>query len=134
MSVQSQYVKVSDSLQRAKKRIEKARESVKEAKKAEATARAERAQAKVDAAKLEGKLEELRRKAGEKLDREALLEHEEWLASMSGGEVIEAPSGLQVDFTEDPYPELGGGPVTWWGGEFVTDIPDKGSEEFALGG
>ena len=62
--------------------------------------------------------------AEERLVRDEIMEAEEVAASCNAGrDSIVVPSGLELNFSEDPFPELGGGPVTFWGGSFVDDNP-----------
>ena len=64
----------------------------------------------------------LEESAKERVARDELLEMEEILASGSSGPDLSLPSGLDFDFSDVPYPEDGGGPVSFWAGSFGDNV------------
>lgn len=90
----------------------------------------------------------MKTEAEDSLARDDLLQLEEDLAGsildaetalapcLEARAVISAPSGLDFDFSQDPFPRLGGGPVTFWGGSYAEadgHYPDLGIAGTAAG-
>lgn len=66
----------------------------------------------------------VRREAEGRLARDRAMEAEESLAGNAAGrESLVAPSGLEFDFSEAMFPEMGGGPMTFWAGSFEPSSP-----------
>ena len=73
-------------------------------------------------------MRQIRSGAEDSLSRDDTLQVEEDLAELvssclEGRSSIVAPSGLEMDFGDVPFPELGGGPGTFWAGSFTADGP-----------
>lgn len=88
---------------------------------------------KADASRLKRDMRRLENEAEDRLVRDAEMETEQLLAACldERGSLV-VPSGLEFDFSESAFPELGGGPVTFWAGSYVDEstvsvVNDKGS-------
>lgn len=67
------------------------------------------------------------------LDRDRAMEVEESLiANHMGRDLPVATSGLEFDFSKVSFPELDGGPTTFWGGSFAEE-PAVLSESLDIG-
>ena len=67
----------------------------------------------------------IRRKVDHMIDREDSYRVEERVAEeLSGLGAVQAPSGVEFDFSEAFFPELGGGPLTFWAGSFAGEEPE----------
>lgn len=67
-------------------------------------------------------MRKLEHEAEDRLTRDDEMEAEQLLASCldERGSLV-APSGLEFDFSESAFPELGGGPMTFWAGSYVDE-------------
>jgi len=94
--------------------------------------RKEIARLKTEASRLKRDMRKLETEAEDRLVRDEEMETEQLLASCldERGSLV-VPSGLEFDFSESAFPELGGGPMTFWAGSFDEDTAlaanDKGS-------
>ena len=92
--------------------------------------RKEIARLKTEASKVKKEMRKARGDAEDQLVRDELLEAEEAIAACNVGRGdIVAPSGLEFDFGDDPFPELGGGPLTFWGGSFADDTSGEAPDQ-----
>lgn len=84
--------------------------------------RKEIARLKTDASKLKRDMRKIEDHAEDLLVRDDQMEMEQMLSEcLDGRDSIVVPSGLEFDFSEAYFPELGGGPVTFWGGSYADD-------------
>lgn len=90
--------------------------------------RKEIARLKLEASKLKKDMRRVEDEAEDRLVRDDQMELEQIVAScLSGRDSIVVPSGLEMDLSEAYFPELGGGPTSYWHGDFVDDVPDVAS-------
>ena len=86
---------------------------------------------KADASRLKRDMRKLENEAEDRLTRDDEMETEQLLAACldERGSLV-VPSGLEFDFSASVFPELGGGPVTFWAGsldEGSVSLNNKGS-------
>lgn len=84
--------------------------------------RKEIARLKTEASRLKRDMRKLETEAEDRLVRDEEMEAEELLAScLDGRDSLVVPSGLEFDFSETAFPELGGGPMTFWAGGYADE-------------